>query len=381
VDELKVRSTSKVSAQTSDVVLRETTTTRLIFRPMLVDNAKRPEASVKGTFVFQRKSPKSAWEDVPSLPLSSLKRDEGYHLALDSAETLSLFATLAELYQLFKKEGIPIGETEFVRARGALTSLAELPEDRLQVFLAANEAAGAGFIARLLTWAISAKGVPELIELLERLGSQALANLTSALSVSFLAEVIAFWKRERANPSEQFWQDALGHRSFLLEHLFAWPCSIIAGKAYVGGKSIQNVGGNLVDFLVRNDLTRAAALVEIKTPSTKLTGRDYREGIPNISSDLAGGVLQVLAYKASLTETYQALRVNSNEFDVFDPPCTLIIGDTTELQSVKQRRTFELFRRQLVGVTVIAFDEVFGRAESLVALLRKGLIEQVDRKP
>ena len=36
--EITTKSTSRVTAQVSDIAIRETTTTRLIFRPIIIDN-------------------------------------------------------------------------------------------------------------------------------------------------------------------------------------------------------------------------------------------------------------------------------------------------------------------------------------------------------
>jgi hypothetical protein len=370
VDELTVRSTSNLSATVSDFVLRETSTTRLVFRPMLVDNQGLPAAAVKGSFVFQRKSSSQLWSDIPAQPLSSLKKDEGYKLSLDSAETLKFFQELSSLYDLYSKVGIPTGQTAFVRARGAFKSLAEIPEDQLRVFLEANSATGSALIARLLAWATNARAVPELVRLLEELGHEALAKLNNAVSVSALKESLEVWRSHRQESSEEFWHQFLTSRSFLLEQMFSWPCTIVAEKAYVGGKNVQNTGGHIVDFLVKNRLTASAALLEIKTPSTKLTGREYRAGIPNISADLAGSLVQVLTYKASLAETHRTLHKSLIGFEVFDPPCVVIIGHCQELSTAAQKSTFELFRRQLsAGVEVVTFDELFGRVERVIDLL------------
>jgi hypothetical protein len=377
MEELTVRSTSRVSARVSDIVLRETSTTRIVFHPMLLDNAKFQAAAVKGTFVFQRKGPNESWEDISAEPLSGLKKDESYRLTLDSTEMLKLFDALSALYQLYAREGIPIGETEFVRAKGALISLAALSEDQLRVFLEANDAAGSALIARLLAWATKARGVPELVVLLERVGHEALANLNTAVSLSALKESLGLWHTRQGESSEEFWQKLFANRSFLLEQLFSWPCTIIDEKAYVGGKTVHNTGGNIVDFLVKNRLTASAVLVEIKTPVTRVTGREYR-GVPNVSGDLAGSVVQVLSYKASLTETYLTLCEPLREYEVFDPPCAVIIGNTRDLANVQQRRTFELFRRQLNGVEVITFDELFGRVEQLITLLEARMTSPVQ---
>lgn len=79
------------------------------------------------------------------------------------------------------------------------------------------------------------------------------------------------------------------------------------GKAYVGGKSVLNTGGNIVDFLVKNYLTNNAALVEIKTPGTRLLGRLYRSGVYNPSDELSGSLMQVLNYRSSLQRDFYPL--------------------------------------------------------------------------
>jgi Domain of unknown function (DUF4263) len=369
MDELIVRSTSRSSAEVSDIELRRTSTTRLVFRPMLVENPHNTAAAVKGTFVFQRKSARLLWEDIPADPLSSMKKDEGYKLAIGSSETLKLFSELSGLYKIYQSIGIPLGESEFVRAEGALVSLAELTEDQLSVFMQANASAGSTLIGRLLAWAAGSNDVPKLVDLLESLGHSALANLNAAASLRSLKEGLEVWHRDGTEGHEEFWQGVLANRSFLLENLFSWPCTVIAQKAYVGGKTVENAGGNIVDFLMRNQLTASAALVEIKTPVTRLTGQEYRNGIPNISRDLAGAIVQILSYKASLAETFLTLRRSPDEYEIFDPPCVVIIGSTQELRSSAQKRTFELLRRQLRGVEVITFDELFGRVEQLIRLL------------
>ena len=369
MDELKVKSTSRVSAKVTDVVLRETAVTRLVFRPLLVDNAKIPAAAVKGTFVFQRKSPKQTWEDAAAKPLSSLHKDEGYQLALDTAETLNLYSQLTGLYRLFQTEGIPFGETAYIRANSAVAAISDLSDSDLGAFLEANRSLGFGTDHAPVDLG-SERALCSRACLAPRIaGPEALGNLDTAVSLKAIAESLELWAAHRENGEEEFWQRLLAERSFLLEQLFAWPCTIISEKAYVGGKSVQNAGGNLADFLVKNELTASAALVEIKTPTTALTGREYRAGIPNVSGDLAGSVVQVLTYKASLRESYRNLRGQDETWDVFDPPCVVIIGNTKSLARREQRSTFELFRQQLVGVRVVTFDELFARLEKLVGVL------------
>ena len=326
-------------------------------------------AAVKGTFVFQRKSPKDSWEDVDAKPLSSLHKDERYQLSLDSAETLAFHNHLLELYRLYRTDGIPIGEAAYVRASGAISALSDLSEFDLNAFLDANEHLGSELTTRMLLWTSGIHNAARIVAVLEGLTPENLGNLDAAVSIRAIAEALSLWNSHGTNGSEEFWQKQFSQRSFLLEQLFTGPCTIIAEKAYVGGKTILNTGGNLADFLLGNDLTSSAAILEIKTPTSPLTGSDYRTGIPNIASGLAGAVVQVLTYKASLIESYLNLRSQSETWEIHDPPCVIIIGNTQSLKTKEQRRTFELFRRQLIGIEVVTFDEIFGRLEKLGAVL------------
>lgn len=369
MDELTTRSTSRATAKVSDIVLRETSVTRLVFRPIILDNPALPSAAAEGTFVFQRKSPKKSWSDIAVEPLSKLKQGESYKLALDSSETRRLFDSLSALYEIHAGSGVPQGQAKFVRAKGALAALAGMGETDLRTFLAANKAVGAPLIARLLSWAADTEQVQELVGALESLGASTLSQLGAAVNIGALHEILRIWQEHSGNADESFWQATFTQRSFILEQLFAWPCTIVKERAYIGGKTVHNTGGNLVDFLVKNQLTSSAALVEIKTPAAKLTGANYRDGIPNITGELAGSVIQAATYKASLHEHYLGLRTTTAEFTVFDPPCVVIIGSSATLTTTEQRRTFELFRRQLSGVQVVTFDELFMRIERLVALL------------
>lgn len=111
MDEITVKSTSRVSAECSDIILRKTSTTRLIFRPMLVVNPNDPDAGIKGTLLYQRKKTDKEWEDFETIPMSSLKSGEGYKLEMKSSELLKLFSELSSLYQLHSETGVPLGQS------------------------------------------------------------------------------------------------------------------------------------------------------------------------------------------------------------------------------------------------------------------------------
>ena len=371
MEKIRTKSTSRSSAECSDLVLRETNTTRLVFRPILVDNPSNSEAAVNGTFIFQRKGQRDNWTDTETIPLSQLKKDEGYKLEIKSSELLSLFNHLSDLYQLHSQSGVPRGDVEFVPVNRQLADIARMPPGDLLQILAANRAVGSKLLARLLAWAADSDDPAALVGRLIELSPASLRTLNIAVNLQTLRAALTLWEENKTSSDEEFWQTSLTENSFVLEHVFSWPTMIVKGKAYVGGKSVMNTGGNVIDFLMKNLVTRNAALIEIKTPAAPLLSREYRSGIYTPSNDLLGSVMQVLNYKHSLQQEYHSLtRGQGDLFDSFDPRCAVILGNARrELEADDKRKSFELFRGQFPSVDIITFDELFSRAEQLLRVL------------
>ncbi len=371
IDKITTKSTSRSTAQVSDIPIRETTITRLIFRPIILDNPNNKEASIRGHFLFQRKTKNSDWLDFETIPLSSLKSGEGYKLELKSGELLNLIEEVKPLYDLHLEGGIPRGERKFVRSTPQLEELSKLTSLDISNFLNANTTIGDSLLSKLLDWAVNLDDPTILIEHLVELNPSSLGKLNAAVGLQSLKQSLAVWEGNATNTDEEFWQKTLTEHSFVLEQAFSWPTSIVKGKAYIGGKSVFNTGGNIVDFLMRNNLTQSAALIEIKTPSTQLLGGKYRNDVFNTSPDLSGSIMQVLNYKHSLQEDFSTLTKTHNDlFDSFNPQCAVIIGNTErELDHQIKTRSFELFRHQFPGVLIIAFDELFNKTRQLITLL------------
>jgi len=370
MDELTTKSTSRMSADVSDMVLRETSISRLVFRPKLAENPNELPAAVEGTLRWQRKGPNECWEDVPPQRLTTLHKGEGYQISMNCHETLEFFKALGGLYRLQSTEGISPGTTVYVRRESALAQLSDLPHDELRALLLADTAAGSELVCTLLESVAAAHDSRAFVGLLTRLGPEELVNLNTAVNVRALEEAIEFWHKRKDESNEEFWQKALGERAFLMSLLFAWPYMILKEKAYVGGKRISNEGGGLVDFIMENQCTSNVALVEIKTPGTLLTAKEYRGDHPNISRELTGAIVQVLSYRSSLLGEWPRLR-NDKNWRPLEPPCVVLAGNTSEFDGHDEKRdSFELFRCQLGSVTVITFDELFRRAQNLVNLLQ-----------
>ena len=341
-----------------------------MFRPIIIENPNNKDACVKGSFLFQRESKNEQWEDFETISLSSLKSGEGYKLGLDSAELLKFMKEIVPLYKLHRDDGVPKGQTKYVKATPQLELLANLTESEISNYLDANTTIGASQLAKLLNWAVNLDDPTLLINHLIKLNPTSLSKLNAAIGLQSLKKALSVWESNANNSSEEFWQKSLTEHSFVLEQVFSWPVSIVKDKAYLGGKSFNNTGGNIVDFLMQNRLNKSAALIEIKTPSTQLLGAEYRD-IYNTSKELTGSILQTLNYKDSLQKNFALLK--NGQYDLlnsFNPQCAVIIGNAgIELDNDSKIKSFELFRHQIPGLSVITFDELFNKTRQLISLL------------
>ena len=95
--------------------------------------------------------------------------------------------------------------------------------------------------------------------------------------VARILEGLAIWDGNKINADEGFWQNTFTENSYILSQVFAAPVVFVKERAYVGGMSIMGSGASLVDYLLAHASSRSALVVEIKTPTTKLLGRKYRQ--------------------------------------------------------------------------------------------------------
>ncbi len=363
---VQITSTSRRSAVCSDVVLRERQQVRLVFRPEIVENASDPAACVRGTFLYQRKGRNKQWQDLRSTSLSTVKKGEEYQLELHAGELRQLFREVVPLYRLYQREGVPQGRQEFIKVGEQLAQLLEFTETELNEFLASNRAHATLTLRRLLRWLSRNPSVAQ------QLADEELPELNALVGLTNLKAVLEVCRTNSANGGEEFWQTTLAKYAFVLSQLFAYPVVVLQGKAYVGGKRLDNKHGNLVDFLGRVSSSGAAVLIEIKTPVTLLLGTEYRQDVYPPSRDLAGAIAQALQYRESLMQEFHAVTHGEKGWLSSDPRCVVICGSVEqELTTESQKRSFERFRERVIGVTIITYDELFARVEGLVKIARK----------
>jgi hypothetical protein len=338
-DRIGTKSVHRDVVETSPIVLRELQTVRLLFLPALVDQ----EHPLRGCFVYQRRARSDEpWTDVPSESLNSLKAGEGVKLELHSEEVTRLMDGLAARKALYDEHGIVWGEDEFVRR----SSMPEL----VQGLVDAPDG--------------------ELAAALEGLAPEQIIALARRVDLSQLDALLGEWLADPDNASEDHWQRLLTKHSWVFSQLTGSPVVILSGRAYVGGKGIDNRGGGEVDFLVRNALTDNVSFVEIKTPRTPLIGERYRtSGAFTLHKEITGGVVQVLGYRDAFEKNYAQVRVEAvdrgeHSFRSNNPRCVLIAGRVEGLETA-QVQSLELFRGALTDVTIWTFDEVVARLRGI----------------
>ena len=145
---------------------------------------------------------------------------------------------------------------------------------------------------------------------------------------------------------EQDWQQFLNENPFILGLAFGYPIIVVQEQASVGGRKLSATGEKLADFLVKNSMTNNTALIEIKTPQSKLLNKtQFRDGVFTPSSaDLSGSINQVLDQRYQFQREIAMIKEKSKIFDIssYAVHCCLIIG--TMPNDEEQHKSLELFR-------------------------------------
>jgi hypothetical protein len=368
---ITLRSTSLNSAVAEDIVLRLNENTRLIFRPMVVNNPSFPAECVKGHFIYQRKLKATEWEDTKSISLTNIKAGDGINIELKSKELFTLIKNVYPLYKIHKAHGILIGENEFLLTSNNLANVLKQIMSQKTNIHSLLESYGDQLIAENFKWLAKNSGNPAIVNKILGMDVSELNEIDSLIGIARIRNALDLWEKESSNPNEDFWQQCFTSRPWILCHATSFPVIFIKGKAYVGGKTIDNQNGNVLDFLYKNKLTENSVLIEIKTPVTKLLNRKYRNNSFSISEDLTGGINQLLSYRDSLMkESSNLLQKSQEDLKVYYPKCILIIGNfKSEIDCEEKRFSFESFRGELKNVEVITYDELFARIENFTNII------------
>lgn len=183
-----------------------------------------------------------------------------------------------------------------------------------------------------------------------------------------IQKALQIWASERLNDSEEFWQTLFTSRPELLALVTQSRPFVLNSKCYVGGKAIDNRGGNVIDFLAQCD--GDLVLIEIKTPTANLLAGEYRGNVYPPSREVVGAVAQALNYRLSLLNELPTLRLHSPGLSAHHPSVVIIVGDAErEELSEYERRSFALYRQSLKDVVLLTYDELFASLANLTVFM------------
>lgn len=384
---IDVVSRSAMTADATPVVLSSTERFRFRFMPMLVDNQNNPEQSVRGKLLLERKPknekyfPTDSVAPCEKVTRGSAKNGDWVEIELHSEETYNLFMGLKKLYDLSGcMNGIPFGSARFAQIDSSFSSFLEVIQNDPSAARMIGEPQNFELIKILLQLITQTSSHESLKNSLSSLANENLQALTTSASLEGLKRVETLMRENLDNGKEEFWQQKVfNENQWVLAQIFSCPCTIYAQKAFVGGKSLDNKGGNVCDFIYRNKMTQNVALIEIKTPCTEIVGKPYRETY-SMSLDMSGAVNQVLNYRDELQKNFSTLTRDLEEADTvraFSPKCVVVIGKISTLNA-KQQKAFELYRNSFNNLTIITFDELHQKICDLMSVFKEDSPRPVD---
>ena len=195
-------------------------------------------------------------------------------------------------------------------------------------------------------------------------------NRIELIKFQYLIE--EYEKMMKENKTEETWQKFLARHQFILSLAFGSPITMIKDQAYVGGQKVHGDGGKITDYLVMNNLTSNAAIIEIKRPNTPIiSNKEYRRGVYTPSSEIYKAVSQVIDQRYQFQKDFLNLRHSSEseddgeryDFESYAVRCCVIAGVMPKGKN--QKKSFELFRYSLNNVEIVTYDELLVKLRML----------------
>lgn len=333
-----LESTSKLSAKGDDIVLRETKTTRLIFRPLVIDNPNDPDASVKGWFVFQKKKSADKWQDHNNFPLSKLKSGEWVKLELKSSEVKLLLDNFQILKSFYEKHGIVWGDVQF-----------QITENNVSSVI--NQ------LSRL-------ENKDLIISELEKLKPENISSLYDSLLLGLQAH-----KRKQAietfetmlsdDAVESTWQKWFQDNDWVLGTEFV---EVLEERAIDTN--------NITDYLMKA-YDGFLDIVEIKRPEGALkfwaSNKDHDNVIP--SSDLIKAIAQAAKYIYEVERESNSVKFleRVNKVKTIKPRCILIFGRSNNWND-EEAEAYRILNSSYHNLTIMTYDHVLLRAKRILGL-------------
>lgn len=167
--------------------------------------------------------------------------------------------------------------------------------------------------------------------------------------------------------NEKDWQVFFEKHGWILSSLFPYRVIIHKREAFVGGKTLENSEGRVVDFLFRNGFRDGYALLEVKTHRKPLLKpAPYRKPAAFAMTDeLSGSISQCVDQKNTFLSEF------GQKYRIADPKVVLLIGNKASLTE-DQSHCFDLLRGNQKNLDIVTFDELREKIAGLMEVLRMG---------
>lgn len=388
-----VSSTSRQSANVlPPIVLREPSEHyRFEFRPTVHTNDEHPDNGLQGAFVYEKRRKRDAFPtDSPEvISKNTVHVGDVLELRLTSSETMALYRGLQELYQLRSDmEDIPLGDKVYIPMDSASLLIIKRLKRNWRSPDLLNDPETLHVVEEVINFLSRGNSLDDIRDAIHQVETGGLHQISAGVNLELLTRASQLIRDNLDNGDERFWQKVvLEENPWILEQLFSSPYIVFNNQPYVGGKAHDNTGGNYPDFLCKNRLTNNTAIVEIKTPRTKLLQENrYRHNSYPLSRELSGAVNQVLVARQDFMSSIDQLYHRSEgALDALSPRCIVLIGKLSELEKTgdggldapsrnrydqAKLSSFEIFRNSVNGVEVVTYDELLERVDGLIRLLK-----------
>lgn len=325
-----------------EIILRNNQTTRLVFKPMLLDNVN----NIKWTFIFQKKWKNDEWEDINEESLSRLKKWEGYQLKLSSEELSKLLTWIEKIQKIYEEYWI---------------------QDWKKTFYVTDEN-----IEEILNslWKFDWKKLKEAFK------KTNIKNIENTINIAKFEKVVEKIENNLNVSQEKFWQKLFEEENWVLSQIFAAPYIYYQSQAYLWWKDIHNAWWIITDYFFKNNISENISIIEIKNPHSKLIedklyrwiNNEDENSVYSLHKELTGAISQILNQKNSLLINYDNLKLKDYGIKPYNVKSILIIWTLKDLDET-QRKTFELHRQNYKDLEIITFDELLEKIRNIYNLL------------
>jgi hypothetical protein len=339
-----------------DIVIREKKNIKLVFRPQIIlENQKSPDAHIKGDLIYFRSKNKD-YDSCSKVSVRELTDGQCLKITMHSDEINLLCEKISELNAIYKKSGGNSGEYIVFKSDEKLNIPEGVLENNLDI---------------LLNTLVNTKNPEKIVNVLSEMDYLGVCELNRISNLANLKKVLDMWDSLKQSDNEKLWQEKFKEYHWILSQIFCTPTLFIKDEAYVGGKTFEGTGGQYVDYIYGNNLTKNAFLIEVKTPKTKLMNSNpYRQGVYSPSSELTGAISQVLRQLDSFYKEFNTLNRGSEEMHSNNIRCVIIAGSFEDINgNTDMLASFEKFRNELRNVEIVTYDELFEKIKTLIDIL------------